>query len=281
MTLRYITIVLCIATLTACKKPAEQVADIAVEEVYGKEHLYDALQPDSTSQQKAATRLEIFSYTDDLCQYKGYYHPETISLKEIEGAYALWRDHSGSIESPGVFHLRNLHEIRTERDNYLNRISKQYQEARKKLTGLTLPKDPYWHTIHKTDLQELEDYYELVSTEAKAFTRPEILKTSRFNTQCAQYADALTGGKEHLLKVWETHVQSQGLNNADPERLMQNFRAESQSTAYLDYAYINLITFGWGNCANDQIKRAKRDEAMNRKFKALFTRVETVECDEP
>ena len=47
-----------------------------------------------------------------------------------------------------------------------------------------------------------------------------------------------------------------------------------------DYALIDLITFGWGNCANDKVQRVSHDEKMNNEFNALFIKIDS-ECDEP
>ncbi len=61
---------------------------------------------------------------------------------------------------------------------------------------------------------------------------------------------------------------------------MNEFNNHLNSPDKRDYAIIDLITFGWGNCANDEIPNPLHDEKMSKEFENLFLKIDA-ECDEP
>jgi hypothetical protein len=61
---------------------------------------------------------------------------------------------------------------------------------------------------------------------------------------------------------------------------MEKYNEKYNSKDRLIYAKIELMTYGWWNCSNSQIKRINNDGTMEKEFNKLFIHIET-ECDEP
>lgn len=225
--------------------------------------------------------VEVYTYHDELCEYRGIYNPAKVSKAQLENAFALWQNKYTSLPSPGIYYLEALPKFRRETDTYLQNIQQQYNEQKNILIKMDLPPTAFWQNVRKTDLRTLEDVYSYYATEAKAFSDPAELKKSRFSKACQKYVTALNSDEQTLRKAWENHIEFQASRNGDPEKVRSDFRIESASSEFRDYAMIDLITFGWGNCVNDQIPRVERNEKMYREFENLFEKTETVDCDEP
>jgi hypothetical protein len=66
----------------------------------------------------------------------------------------------------------------------------------------------------------------------------------------------------------------------NPEKIMDEFENNLHAQNKNEYAMVDLITFGWGNCANNSIKRVEYDEKMTKAFNSLFIKIDS-QCDEP
>ena len=49
----------------------------------------------------------------------------------------------------------------------------------------------------------------------------------------------------------------------------------------LNFALVEVMTFGWSNCANALIPSVEYDGTQDKEFKKLFKSVKKVSCDEP
>jgi len=83
-----------------------------------------------------------------------------------------------------------------------------------------------------------------------------------------------------MIEEWRKLREAMGKKNSDQQRIMNEFQERLNSPDQKDYAIVDLITFGWGNCANDGLKKAEHDERMYKKFNSLFIKIDS-ECDEP
>lgn len=221
---------------------------------------------------------EIFNFVTELCDNKGYFDSQKYTREEIEGTYKLWFELSGSLlDTPSVFNLRGLQEIRDNKDQILAKLDKDFAEKKKLIQNLKIVNIPYWQNVKKVQYEALVQRYEMEKIRIAAYSDPSILLK---NNTCQNFAKALHSSDEQMVEEWRKLREEASKNNVDPERIMSEFNDHLNSPDKKDYAIIDLITFGWGNCANGKIKRVSIDEKMSKAFYSLFLRTDS-ECDEP
>ncbi len=224
---------------------------------------------------------EVFVFTTELCENEGRYNPDRYSKKELEDTYRLWFKMGGALLStPSVFNLNDLQKVRTEKDQILAKLDKDFAQQRKVLENLTVVRDPYWENIKTRKLQELTDEYEFRKTEIQAFSNPSLLLHHTLSKGCENFARALYSGGPQMIEEWRKLREAMGKRNSDQQRIINEFQERLNSPDQKDYAIVDLITFGWGNCANDGLKKTEHDERMYKKFNSLFIKIDS-ECDEP
>jgi hypothetical protein len=143
---------------------------------------------------------------------------------------------------------------------------------------------PYFQNAKKAQIKELEQKYTLARAKLLAFKTPEVLRDYPAADACkAKYVEPLIAKDESLFKVWlDTNMDSRS-RNSDPNRLKRIFEEQMASPDKLKFAIIEVMGFGFGNCANAEIER---DEGANNgshetAFRKLFTRVRDENCVEP
>lgn len=221
---------------------------------------------------------EIFKFVTELCDNRGYYDISKYSREEIEGVYKLWFELNGSLlDTPSVFNLNDLQEIRRDKDKILAKLDKDFAEKKALLQNLKVANTLYWQNIKKLKYEELIQRYEMEKLQILAYSDPSVLLKSNI---CKVFSKALNSDDEQMVKEWRNLREQMSKQNADPERIMTDFNNHLNSPDRRDYAIIDLITFGWGNCANDKIPSPPHDEKMNNEFNSLFIKVDS-DCDEP
>lgn len=223
-------------------------------------------------------KQEIFNFGTELCDNKGYFDSNTYSRKELEDTYKLWFELSGSLlDTPFVNNLKDLNEIRNNKDQILAKLDKDFAEKKAQIMNLKVINTPYWQRIKQKSYEELVQSYEMEKIQIIAYSDPSILLK---NNNCSHFSKALNSTDEQMFSEWKKLRENMSKGNASPERIMNEFNERLNSSDKRDYAFIDLITFGWGNCANDKVQRVSRDEKMNNEFNALFIKIDS-ECDEP
>ncbi|MGN7864484.1 hypothetical protein [Chryseobacterium sp. 22458] len=231
-----------------------------------------------TLKSNSAPKEELFHFVTDLCDNKGYFDSNIYSRAEIEGTYKLWLELGGILlDTPSVFNLRDLQEIRQDKDQILAKLDKDFAEKKKMLQDLTVVNTPYWQNVKKVQSEALAQRYEMEKIRIAAYSDPSVLLKS--NT-CQNFTKALNSTDEQMMEEWKKLREQINKNNADPEGKAAEFNSRLNSPDRKDYATIDLITFGWGNCSNDKIKRVEHDARMNKEFYSLFLKTDS-ECDEP
>ncbi|KQT31081.1 hypothetical protein ASG22_18780 [Chryseobacterium sp. Leaf405] len=224
---------------------------------------------------------EIFNFSTELCDNKGYFDSSKYSKVELEGTYKLWFQMGGVLLStPSVFNLKGLQKVRAEKDEILAQLNRDFTNQKKVLENIKVVQDPYWENVRKQKLLELADEYEFRKTEIMAFSDPSILVNHKLSKGCENFARALNSDDAQMTEEWRKLREVMSKRNSDPQRIMNEFEERLHSSDKKDFATIDLITFGWGNCANDHINKTLHDEKMTEKFNSLFIKIDS-ECDEP
>lgn len=224
---------------------------------------------------------EIFNFVTELCENKGHFDANKYSKSELEGTYTLWFQMSGiMLNTPSVFNLKDLQKVRSEKNQILAKLDKDFLEKKKTLENLTVVKLPYWENLRKSKLQELNAEYEFRKTEIQAYSDPSILLNAKSSKGCENFIKALNSNDNQLIEEWRKLREKMSKKNGDPQRILDEFEERLNSSDKKDYAIVDLITFGWGNCANGNIETVPHDEKMNKQFENLFIKIDA-ECDEP
>ncbi|MDH6251190.1 hypothetical protein M2347_000917 [Chryseobacterium sp. H1D6B] len=223
----------------------------------------------------------IFNFATDLCDNKGYFDENKYTKEELEGAHKLYYDLSGILlEPPHVFRLETLQEVRKNQDKILEKLDKEFTEKKISLENLKVVNIPYWQNVKKQEHKALIQEYELEKTQIKAYSDPSVLLNSSISKKCDRFVKALNSNDSQLTEEWRKLREEMSKRNSDPKRIMDEFENHLNSPDKKDYAILDLVVFGWGNCANEDIIRPQHDEKMNKEFNALFMKIDS-DCDEP
>ena len=235
----------------------------------------DSGSPSKSSVPTPSPIKSTFKWHTEICEHTGDYDASKFTEKQLKNTWELWFNQVSLETSATVFKPEELPSLSMEK------LNAEYSQKKKHFTEVELVPGEYWETLRKNKLQEIEDGYELRRITLQAFKNPAILKNNRFTADCSNYAHALASNDTAVLyNAWNKLVQEQKELNGNPEEYMRQYHIRSASGEKKLYATIDLITFGWWNCANKKIRYVNRDEKMEDEFKKIFASLKT-ECDEP
>jgi len=265
---------LLLLAVISCKKEVETFKNTTLKDSV-------SMTETQTDSLKTIKNKQTFNFVTELCDNKGQYDADKYSREEIEGTYKLWFEYSSLLLSkPSVFKPETLQEVRRDKDKILAKLDKDFAEKKKALESLKVVNDPYWQNIQAQKIQELTMEYEFDKTEIMAFSDPSILLNSKFSKNCENFVRALNSDEDVMIDEWRKLRLQMSKKNGSPEKVMEEFESNLHAQNRNEYAIVDLITFGWGNCANNNIKRVEHDEKMMKAFNSLFIKIDS-ECDEP
>lgn len=227
------------------------------------------------------TRPEVFEFVTELCDSKGQFDATKYSRTEIEGTYKLWFQMGGvQLDTPSVFDLEDLEKVRNNKTLILNKLDKDFAANKKIIENLKIVNVPYWQDIKNLQYKSLQQEYEKKKLQIAAYSDPSILINNKFTGNCRNFAKSLNANDDEMIAEWRKLREEMSKRNGNPQRIINEFEGHLNSSSWKDYAIIDLITFGWGNCVNEYIERPQHDEKMNKEFDALFIKIDS-ECSEP
>lgn len=239
---------------------------------------------ESTPKDSLKTQLSkpgIFNFQTELCENKGHFDENKYTKEELEGTYKLYFQ-LGSVllSTPQVFKLETLQQVRMDRDQILEKLEKDFTEKKKLIENLKIVNTPYWQNVKKQTFQSLLQEYEIRKTEVMAFSDPSVLLNKKYSKNCERFIKALNSNDNEMVKEWRKLREEMSKKNSDPQRIRNEFEIRLNSPDKKDYAILDLIVFGWGNCANEEISGPLHDEKMEKEFNSLFIKIDA-DCDEP
>lgn len=256
MKIQLLLLSLNVLVLTACGKPQSL-----------------ALDPTSTNNTHG-----IFKWETEMCSHEGTYNTKKYSQQQLKDTYSLWftydalqlntRDYE--MTSPEKF--KNFNAV-----SQLEKLEEEYQAKKTTYKNMQLLPGKLWKDLLKTRMHELEDCYELKKINIQAYTDPQILLNNRFTKHCHKYAEALTSRDTLvLLNAWKAMEEEKGTSNPTSlEKFSKNIKIQDR----VIYARMNLMAFGWHNCANNYVFHDDPKVSFREEFEKIFITV-TQECDE-
>jgi hypothetical protein len=227
----------------------------------------------------ASAQVRTFNWTDELCEYRGTYDAKKYSPVQLQNTLKLF--------SPGEFDLSanaTVFKFEDIPQLSLTKLEGDYNAKTAALTKLEIVRSPYWESLRQRKLAEIRQVYALARMTIRAYGDPASAFAEKFHgaEKCyASYALPLTRGGDDLLTAWRRVNEDSRTRNGDPERLKRIFEQQYASPERMSYALVEVMGFGWWNCANEAIAYVQYDGSQEKEFKKLFTRVKTVSCDEP
>jgi hypothetical protein len=216
----------------------------------------------------------IYEWSGPCCLTRGIYNPQKYSLKQLQSTYELVLP-SISFNSAFIYKPSDIAALSIEAlDNEYSRVIDYYNE-------LEVVPENYWLRLKEDRIREIKEEYELTRIKYIAFNDSSILENNRFSEHCKSFVNALTSSDTSiLLNEWKSFIESKRETNANPN-YMNEFYSKFNSNEKLLYAKIELLTYGWNNCANDLVFRIVEDEKASSEFDKLFkeTEQDCEDCD--
>ncbi|WP_210462190.1 hypothetical protein [Rufibacter roseolus] len=275
--IHYLAATLIALTMASCMGETERKKTTEVPapttEVYATQALAT---PEKTDPSNA------FSWSTHVCRNKGIFNPNTYSAQQLKDTYYLWFEFNSIVELEDAT-LDSPDEWTLE---YINRKSAKldadYRKATKRLLGLQLVPVKFWEKVRDLKTKELDESYALKKLTIEAYKTPGILLNQPYSKNCQAYANALASEDSvALFNAWKNHMEEQKKRTLAPDRVEAEFNRQRNSPQRLLYAKVELMKFGWWNCAVDQLKYngASQEMPMEEEFDKLFLKI-TDECDD-
>lgn len=225
----------------------------------------------------AAAQTRTFKWTDELCEYSGTYDARKVTAKQLQNTYDLLLTPDASFAADAaVFQIEDIARLDVAK------LDAEYAKRSAALKTADIVKKPYWQNLRAKKLKILEQTYRLARVEMLAFNEPSALTQYKDAPACStRYADPLIAGGDSLLAAWVEVNQASRKVNADPERVRRVYEEKLASNDRMRYAFIEVMGFGFHNCANQLIDYVTLDGSQAAEFKKLFKSVKTISCDEP
>lgn len=228
-------------------------------------------------QTAAFAQTKQLRWTNDLCEFEGSYDVKKYTDAQLKNILDLFASGNFNIQTEAtVWRYEDIQKLSVAA------LDKQYQSKYNTLEKLDIVKSPYWESLRTRKLKELKQVYELSRITILGYGEPAKLKEATFADSCVvKYANPLINGGDELLSTWKSVNEDTRRRNGDPERIKKIFQAEYDSPDRYKYERVEVMSFGFWNCANAFIERENYDETHEEEFKKLFKRTRTIACDEP
>jgi hypothetical protein len=164
----------------------------------------------------------------------------------------------------------------------VTKLDIEYELKSAELRALNIVREPYWQDLRTRMLSEMKQFYELSRVATLGYRTPRKLLDYGQAPACnTKYAAPVIAGGDELMAAWvRVNVDSRA-RNGDPEFVRRKFEEQRASPDRVLFATVEVITFGWWNCANETIEYIDSDGTSEREFKKLFIRVKRLSCDAP
>ena len=221
------------------------------------------------------------SHEASLCKHEYFYDSTLFTERQIRDAFRL------ALDIEGEFQLNTISVFERDDIKKLDRrdLKRQYDKIVKELKSLKLPEGKIWETFRQERLQEVKEIFDAKDMQYEAFLTHnfEVFKKHPLynKDECVTYfTNMLIHGGDSVFVAWKYLIEEiLAPRNSNPERfLWQPFYEKINSEHALEYAIIEILTFGLWNCANAQIQNFCTAEKAATEFRKLFIET-TVECE--
>ncbi len=225
----------------------------------------------------AFAQTKKFRWGNELCLFESAYDTKKYTEAQLKDTVKLFHlDFFPNTINAVLFNYADIEKLNVAT------LDKEYEARVKALKRLNIVKAKYWEMLQRKQLKELEQVYQLSRATILGYANPGRLRDITFAAACVQkYVNPLINGGDDLLAVWREVNEKIREGHSIPEHVKKEFEEELNSPEKFQYAQVEVMGFGWWNCANALIDREDKSDENQKEFKKLFKKTRTVECDEP
>lgn len=228
----------------------------------------------------SVAQTKTFKWSDELCEYSGSYNSKKYNEVKLRNTHRLLFGQDLRLDSVGatVWKYEDIAKLD------VTSLDTKYNDLADELEHYEYVSTPFTDAVLAARLKQTRQLYQLIRTTMAAYTDPAVIRKYQGAEACKlNYGEPIIAGGESLIAAWKrVNLESQN-KNGDPARLQRRWDEENASPERLKFALVETMSFGWWNCANQEIKYA--DESLgsraDKEFKKLFIRTRTIRCDEP
>jgi len=225
-------------------------------------------------------QIKTFKWSDELCEYSGTYNSKKYGEVKLRNTHRLLFGQDLRLDSVGatVWKYEDIAKLDVAS------LDTKYNDLIDELEHFEYVSTPVTDSVLAARLKETRQLYQLIRTTMAAYTDPTVIRKYQAAEACKlKYGEPIIAGGESLIAAWKrVNLDSQS-KNGDPGRLQRRWDEENASPDRLKFALVETMSFGWWNCANQEIKYADENfgSRADMEFKKLFIRTRTIRCDEP
>ncbi|KAA0924771.1 hypothetical protein FQ082_09235 [Psychrobacter sp. ANT_H56B] len=221
-------------------------------------------------------QAETYKWQDELCDIQGNFDNKKYSAKQIKNSHfvleGLTRANLNSFFAP--MDIEDLDKVSIKD---LERLTEEYKQVKNNVERLDVV--PEAKAYKQQLLQSIEGEYKKERLTILAYVDP-IQAMRQSPLMCKQYLEPFFKDQIAVQNKWQQMVEKRALSNSYAMSRYQEEKANDPT----NYAKIDLITFGFGNCVNNQRYHAGSEVVLRNQQKlnkTLFGKSLTMVCEEP
>ena len=233
-------------------------------------------------------QAEVYHWQDELCDMTGDFDNKKYTSEQIKNShYVLNALTSTNLNS--LFPPMDIAALDKLSMQDLDKLSAEYKQVKRNVEQLSVV--PEAKGYKQELLKSIDGEYQQNKLTILGYLNPsEALKQSP--PMCKTYIEPLLQNETAVQTRWkqfvEEKIQQQAQLTNDGGEYYRNLATEryqqEKASDPANYAKIDLLTFGFGNCVNDQVYHADSNKVFanyNQLNKTIFGESLTMVCEEP
>jgi L-rhamnose mutarotase len=216
----------------------------------------------------------IFEWQGETCSYKSKFNTSKYTLEEIKNVYDLLNSDTYTLKTETVFKVDDYKKLNVDK------LNRDYNTVINTLNNLKVPNQNIWNELVNLKIKEINQIYKVTLIKYDVFLNNNFKALTSFwkKDSCMENYTTLLK-QEEIIKAWEFVTTEIASKNCCPDKIWDKFKYKKSQGNWFQLAKIDIITFGWGNCANKYIFRVNDSEYYT-DFNSLFLSTEEFDCME-
>ena len=221
-------------------------------------------------------QAQTYKWEDDYCSYKGDFDSKKYNATQIKNSFFVLEGLT-RLNLDSFFPPMSIEALDKLSMKDMDALTKEYKQVKRDIESLDVV--PEAKGYKQELLKSIDGEYQQSQLTILGYLNPsEALKQSP--KMCQQYIKPLLQNEAAVQTKWKQIVEERAVSNSYAMSRYQDEKASNPAK----YAKIDLVTFGFGNCVNEQVYHAdsevvfKNQQKLN---KTLFGKSSKQMCDEP
>lgn len=221
-------------------------------------------------------QAQTYKWQDDFCSYKGEFDSKKYNTTQIKNSFFVLEGLT-RLNLDSFFPPMSIEALDKLSMKDMDALTKEYKQVKRDIESLDVVAEAKGYKQEL--LKSIDGEYQQSQLTILGYLNPsEALKQSP--KMCQQYIKPLLQNEAAVQTKWKQIVEERAVSNSYAMSRYQDEKASNPAK----YAKIDLVTFGFGNCVNEQVYHAdsevvfKNQQKLN---KTLFGKSFKEVCDEP